>query len=191
MPNISKISGFRPVKYQDGKPFFGAGNVYVVAAGQTVVPGDVVYSTGTANSAGVPEVTGVASALMVGPVLGVVNAKLDPITGKMTSGGITLDTPQTATAGAYILVCDSPNVVCEAEKASFAVTDVGANLDVSGSAGGSATTGVSSQLVGTTTVNASWRVIGLALRPDNETGAFAKVLVVPNAHFLKATVAAN
>lgn len=193
MANVSRINGFRPVKHINGSPFNGQGNIYVVASGQTVVPGDVVYTTGTGQTGtGVPEVTAVASGLMAGPVIAVINAKLDPVTGKMTSGGITLDTPQTAGAGAYVVVADSPDIVCEVEKASFALTDIGLNLDVTGTAGGNATSGVSQQFLGTATTNASWRVLGMVQRPDVDTvGAFSKLLVTPNAHYLKAGTTAN
>jgi hypothetical protein len=191
MANVSRINGFRLVRNQNAS-FTGQGNFYVVASGQTVVPGDVVYSTGTgATGTGIAEVTGVASALMVGVVLSVVNSKLDPVTGKMTAGSIALDTPQTATGGAYVLVADAPDIICEVEKASFAVTDIGQNLDVTGAAGGNSV-GVSNQFLGTATTNASWRVLGMVQRPDIDTvGAFSRVLVTPNAHFLKASVTAN
>lgn len=191
MANVSRINGFRLVRNQNAA-FTGQGNFYVVASGQTLVPGDVVYSTGTgAATTGIAEVTGVASALMVGVVLSVVNTKLDPVTGKMTAGGIVLDTPQTATGGAYVLVADAPDIICEVEKASFAVTDIGQNLDVTGATGGN-TAGVSSQFLGTATTNGSWRVLGMVQRPDIDTvGAFSRVLVTPNAHFLKASVTAN
>lgn len=193
MANITRINGFRPVKHVNGSPFNGQGNIYVVASGQTVVPGDVVYTTGTGSATtGVPEVTATASALMAGVVIAVINAKVDPVTGKMSGGAIALDTPQTATAGQYVVVADSPDLVCEVEKASFAITDIGANLDVTGSSGGNATTGVSLQFLGTATTNGSWRVLGMVQRPDVDTiGAFSKLLVTPNAHYLKAGTTAN
>ena len=193
MANVSRINGFRPVKHVNGSPFNGQGNIYVVATGQTLAVGDVAYTTGTGGATtGVPEVTGTASALMAGPVIAIINAKLDPVTGKMTSGSISLDIPQTASAGQYVVIADSPDLVCEVEKASFAITDIGLNLDVTGTAGGTASTGTSQQFLGTTSTNGSWRVLGMVQRVDVDTvGAYSKLLVTPNAHYLKASVTAN
>jgi hypothetical protein len=192
MANVSRINGFRPVKHVNGSPFNGQGNIYVVASGQTLAVGDVAYTTGTGQTGtGVPEVTGTASALMAGPVIAIINAKLDPVTGKMTSGSISLDIPQVAAAGAYVVIADSPDIVCEVEKASFALTDIGQNLDVTGTAGGGST-GTSQQFLGTATTNASWRVLGMVQRVDVDTvGAYSKLLVTPNAHYLKVSVTAN
>ena len=193
MANVSRINGFRPVKHVNGSPFNGQGNIYVVASGQTLAVGDVAFTTGTGSSTtGIPEVTATASALMAGPVIAIINAKLDPVTGKMTAGSISLDLPQVAAAGSYVVIADSPDLVCEVEKASFAITDIGANLDGTGTAGGTAATGTSQQFLGTATTNGSWRVLGMVQRVDVDTiGAFSKVLVTPNAHYLKAGTTAN
>lgn len=195
---LSKKGGFKAVKHMNGSPYSGQSNVYVVASGQTFVPGDVVKLTGTSVS-GFPEITAATAAAsenIVGVVVGLVNNKLDPVYGKMSTGTISLDTPQTATAGAYVLVADATDVVFSVEKATFTATDVGANLDISGSAGGN-TVGVSQQILGTGTTAGNFKVIGLDLTFQSLDPSVAgqsgyaqpvagdtnpRVLVVANAH---------
>jgi len=197
---LSKKGGFKAVKHVNGSPYNGQSNIYVVASGQTLVPGDVVKLTGTSVN-GIPEVTAAtaaASEVIVGAVTGTVpgGAKLDPVFGKMTSGSISLDNPQTATAGAYVYVADSPDVVYSVEKATFTATDTGANLDISGAAGGN-TVGVSNQILGTGTTAGNFKVIGLDLTYQSLDPTVAgqsgyaqpipgdtnpRVLVVANAH---------
>ena len=86
----------------------------------------------------------------VGVVVGIVNAKRDPVTGKMTAGSISLDTPQyrPASTAQYVLVADDPDLVFEVEATnagsaySFAVADVGLNANVHAGSG-STTAGTS------------------------------------------------
>lgn len=204
---LSKKGGFKAVKHVNGSPYNGASNIYVVATGQTFVPGDVVKLDGAATATGIATVTaasGAASEQILGVVVGVVNAKLDPLFGGMTSGTISLDTPQVATAGGYVLVADSPDVVFSVEKATFTATDVGLNLDVSGAAGGN-TVGVSNQILGAATTAGNFKVLGLDLTYQSLDPSVAgqsgyaqpvagdsnvRVLVVPNAHIFNATTAA-
>lgn len=162
---LSKKGGFKAVKHVNGSPYNGASNIYVVASGQSFVPGDVVKLDGTSTATGIATVTaaaGAASELVLGVVVGVVNAKLDPMFGKMTTGTISLDTPQVATAGAYVLVADSPDIVFSVEKATYTATDVGLDLDVSGAAGGNSV-GSSLQILGTATTAGNFKVLGLDL----------------------------
>ena len=160
---LSKKGGYKPVKHINGSPYNGQSNIYVVASGQSFVPGDAVKLTGTSVN-GYQEVTAAvaaASEQIVGVVVGIVNSKFDPMYGSMSTGTISLDTPQVANvAGQYILVADSPDIVFSVEKAAFAAGDTGANLDVSGAAGGN-TVGVSNQICGTGTTAGNFKVIGL------------------------------
>lgn len=204
---LSKKGGFKAVKQINGSPYTGASNIYVVASGQSFVPGDVVKLDGTATASGIATVTAAtaaASEAIIGVVVGVVNPKLDPLFGGLTTGTISLDTPQVATAGAYVLVADSPDVVFSVEKATFTATDVGANLDISGAAGGN-TVGVSAQILGTGTTAGNFKVLGLDLTYQSLDPSVAgqsgyaqpvagdtnpRVLVVANAHTFKSTTAA-
>lgn len=182
MANVSKVSGFRPVKHLNGSPFSGAGNLYTVKSATKLVPGDLVKLTGGASQNGIAEVDAATNdAAVLGAVIGIVPAKMDPVTGKMSNGSVSLDTPLSVTGGstpAYVLVADSPDVIYEAQKATFSAADVGtsAGFDFTGSAGGDATTGTSAMSV-TDTATGVIQVIGLVQRVDNEAGASAKVLV--------------
>lgn len=161
---LSKKGGFKAVKHLSGSPYNGQVNVYSVASG-TLVPGDVVKLDGTANAKGIPTVVAATSAgseNILGAVAGIANNKLDPIFGTMSTGTISLDTPQVASAGGYVYVTDATDVIYSVEKASFAATDVGLNLDISGAAGGNAV-GVSNEILGTATTGATWKVIGIDL----------------------------
>jgi hypothetical protein len=123
--------GFKPVKHLNGSPYNGQANMYVVGANVTLVPGDVVTIDGTGNASGLPTCTiGTAAAIPCGVVVGVVNAKFDPVLGKMTSGSVLLDTPQTAVQGSYVLVADSPDLVMETEIATYVQADVNLNFEL-------------------------------------------------------------
>lgn len=206
---LSKKGGFKAVKHVNGSPYNGQCNIYVVASGQTLVPGDVVKTTGT-SVAGIAEVTaatGAASEMILGAVVGIVpgGTKLDPVFGKMSTGTISLDNPQTATAGGYVYVADSPDVIYSVEKAAVALTDVGANLDVSGAAGGN-TVGVSQQILGVATTAGNFKVIGFDLTFQSLDPTVAgqsgfaqvaggdsngRVLVTPANHVYQGATAAN
>lgn len=181
MANISKISGFKPVKHINGSPYSGQANIYAVVSGTKLVPGDLVKLTGAASQNGIAEVSAATNdAAVLGAVVGVVPAKMDPITGRMSAGSISLDTPVSVTGGAtaaYVLVSDSPDTVYEAQKATFSAADVGTTggFDFTGTVGGDAVTGTSSFAI-TDTATGVVQVLGLVQRVDNESGAFAKVL---------------
>ena len=182
MPNISKINGFKPVKHITGAPYTGQANIYAVKSGEKFVAGDPVKLSAGASQGGVAEVTVATNdAAVLGVVVGVVPAKMDPVTGKMSAGSISLDTPVSVTGGstpAFVLVADSPDIIYEVQKASFTATDVGTagGFDFAGTQGGDAATGTSNFYV-TDTATGVVQVLGLVQRVDNEAGPYAKVLV--------------
>jgi len=205
MANTSKINGFKPVKHINGSPYNGQSNIYATAAsdGTALFVGDVVKLAADGNADGIQIVTaataGVAGtgAAVLGVVVGVINTKLDPVSGKMTAGGITLDTPvyRPASTAQYVLVADSTDIVCEVEATnggssySFAVADVGQNANLYAGAG-STTTGTSAHSLDLgdkgTTATLPFKILGVVNRVDNEkTGAATKVLVSLNNHQLK------
>lgn len=202
MANVSRINGFRPVKHITGAPYNGQANVYAVSASNAtaVFVGDTVKLAADGNADGYqlvnPHAAGVAGTgqALVGVVVGIIPAKLDPITGKMTAGSTTLDTPQylAATTAGYVLVADSPDIVCEVQATnagnsySFAVADIGQNCNVNAGAG-SATSGTSAYSADLndkgTTATLPFKILGVVQRVDNETtGAFTKILVALNNH---------
>jgi hypothetical protein len=191
MPNISKINGFRPVKHLSGSPWMGNANIYYVSsAGADMGVGDVVKLGSTSSASGIQTVAlAAAGDAVVGVVVGVINSKLDPVTGAMTSGSISLDTPQYIASGGsgFVLVCDDPTVVYEVETSNGTplATDVGLNINHAVTAF-STTRGISQQTIdfGTeaATATLTFKLLGFVQRPDNEIGASAKMLVKINNH---------
>lgn len=197
MANISRIQGFRPVKHLSGAPYNGQTNVYYIsAAAANIGVGDLVVNAGSGNTlSGVPTVTGVAagSTAACGVIVGVLNAKVDPIAGAMTGGSIALDTPQFVASGAsaYVLVADDPDLVFEAETSNGTpgVADLGLNASHAATAF-DATRGISQQTVdmGTkaTTAALTLKLLSFVQRVDNDiAAASAKVHVVINNHQYK------
>ena len=206
MANTSRVNGFRPVAHLTGAPYNGQATLYAVNAsdGTALFPGDAVKFATGANSDGINYVTALAAGTAgtgqaaVGVVVGVIPAKIDPVTGKMTAGAISsLDTPvyRAASTAAYILVADSPDVLFEVEattagaSGSLAVADIGKNINLFAGAG-STTTGTSAHSVDLadkgTAATLPFKIHSVGRRIDNEPGGNAtKVLVYINNHQLK------
>jgi len=205
MANISKINGFRPVKHVTGAPYNGQSNIYAVAAGDATAlfVGDVVKLAADANAQGVQYVTAHAAGVAgtgqpaLGVVVGVINTKLDPVTGNMSSGSISLDTPvyRPASTAQYVLVADSPDLIYEVEATaagsaySFALADVGQNANIFAGAG-STSTGNSAHSLNMsdkgTAATLPFKITGVAAKVGNEvTGNYTKVNVQINNHQFK------
>lgn len=193
MANTSKISGFRPVKHVNGSPYSGQAEIFATATGDgtALFVGDPVILAGSADSEGVATVQrAAAGAAVLGVVVGVINTKLDPVGGKMSTGSVALDTPQyrVASTATYVLVCTDPSVVYETELTTggsaytYLVADVGLNMD-GYYATGSTTTGVSACALDAstkaTTATLQFKLLGAVPRPDNErvTGSSTAVKV--------------
>lgn len=196
MANTSRISGFRPVNSAVGGAFQGQGRVYAVLASDATAlfVGDPVKLDGAGHTNGMASVTkATAGASVLGVCVGVLPAKMDPVSGTMTAGAITLDTPvyRAASTLTYVLVNDDPMQIYEVEAVtganavySFAVADIGLNADLA-TVAGSTTTGVSAAALDmatkATTATLQWKVIGTVNRVDNDaTGNNTKVLVKIN-----------
>lgn len=201
MANVSRVRGFRPVKHITGAPYNGQANIYEVPAGETipVFVGDLVVLSNSAATDAYPAVEARVTAAQaagpyVGAVVGILNAKLDPINGTLSTGSIALDTPvyRPASTKQYVLVADAPDLVFEAEAdAAVAAASVGLNVGVvegDGSASlGSLTTGASGMQVDgssvATTSTLPLQIVGFTKSPDNEINATAnKVWVRINVH---------
>jgi len=201
MANQSRINGFKPVKHLTGAPYNGQSTLYEVPAGETVAifVGDLVKLSSSASTSGlaaVETVVAASSQVAVGPILGavvgVVNAKLDPLDGNMTGGSIALDTPQyrAASTKQFVLVADSPDLIFEAEAdASVALASIGLNADVGAAAhtsslvNGASPMYVYSTTAPDTTATRPLQIVGIVKRADNEAAAaYNKVLVRINVH---------
>ena len=199
MPNTSRINGFRPVKHVTGAPYNGQANMYAVLAsdGTALFVGDPVKLDGSASAGGVASITKAgATDQTLGVVVGFVPLKIDPVTGAMTTGSTSLDTPQyrPASTAMYAMVCDADDVVYEVEQTTgsnasytFLVADVGLNTGHT-TVAGSTTTGASGAALDmaskATTATLPWKILGAVQRVDNETvsgtSTSVKVLVKLN-----------
>jgi len=203
MANTSRVSGFRPVKHFSGAPYNGQANLYEVSVSETVpiFVGDFVVRSTNASTSGLVTVKSlsaattandVTSGVIIGAVVGIVNTKLDPLDGKLTTGSVSLDTPQYAANGvkSFVLVADSPDLIFEAQAtSSYALADIGLNADVGCLAVADQGTnyGTSGMYVNATAPTASAsrpvHVVGYVKRVDNEApGAYNKVLVQITTH---------
>lgn len=201
MANQSRINGFKPVKHLTGAPYNGQSTLYEVSSSDSnpVFVGDLVKLSTNASTSGVPCVQSVVAAssqITAGPILGavvgVLNAKMDPLDGLMTGGSIALDTPQyrVASTKQFVLVADDPGLIYEAEAdAAVTLANIGFNVGVGASAHTNPLiTGASPMYVySTTTPDATstrpLQIVGQVKRADNETAAaFNKVLVRINVH---------
>jgi hypothetical protein len=203
MANISRVNGFQPVKHQNGSPYNGQTNIYEFAVGETVplFVGDAVlrsteastsgYVTVKSLSAHATDANDVVAGVVQGVVVGIINPKLDPITGKLSTGSISLDTPQYCPAGtkAFVLVADAIDTIFEIQATgSYALADIGLNADVGVLANAaSKVSGNSPMYVNATSPTASAsrpvHVIGFSPKIDNEgVAAYNKLLVQFTTH---------
>lgn len=200
MANTSKINGFKPVKHLNGSAYNGQANLYEVPAGEAVPVfiGDLVKLSDSAGTTVYPTceaVVGASAQIAAGPILGavvgIVNVKTDPTSGIMSTGTISLDTPvyRPASTKQFVLVADANDIIYEAEAdASVAAASIGLNVGVGASAHtnplltGASPMYVYSTTAPDTTSTRPLQIVGIVNRPDNEIGAFSKVLVRINVH---------
>ncbi len=204
MANTSRVNGFKPVKHMNGSPYNGQANIYEASASDTIpmFVGDLVTYSTNASTSGYQVVKSISSSataqndvtsgVIVGAIVGIINAKQDPVTGKLSAGSISLDTPnfRAASTKQFVLVADAIDLVFEAQStASYALADVGLNADIGtlAVAGNQTTTGQSGMYVNETAPTASasrpLHVLSYVNRPDNEApAANQKVLVMITTH---------
>jgi len=183
MSSVSRLNGFRPVKTITGAPYNGGANVYFVPASDSsvIMVGDAVKLLGDARAAtGAATVTRVSAGtdIPVGIVVGILFSgvgdaqNVPPVTD--------LNTPvyRRASTDRYLLVCDDPNVIYEAQylPTSVAAATITANVGLNGSfdvTAGSTTSGASGMSIAAlslTTATLPLKVVGFPQRPDNIPG---------------------
>ena len=166
--------------------------MYSIAAsyGTALYIGDPVISSGTADANGVP---GIAIGATTGALRGV-------IVGLGVSEGLMADPtnldrmyrPASDSRVWYAMVADDPNIIFEVQEESngtqLAATEVGLNtVSKSGTGNGYVSGWMIPSATGATpntTATLQLRLLGLARRPDNAFGAYAKWLVQINVHEL-------
>lgn len=192
MANANRPSGFTPVGYLNGSPWTGKARLYSIAAnyGTALYIGDPVISSGTADANGVP---GIAIANTTGAVRGVIVglSKYEGMVGNPSNLDITYR-PASDPAVWYAMVADDPNIIFEVQEESngtqLAATEIGLNtISKSGAGNGYVSGWMIPSATGATpntTATLQVRLLGLARKPNNAFGAYAKHLVQFNVHEL-------
>lgn len=206
MANINAPKGFSPVGNIQGGSWNQQGRLYAIPTTDTTnsyAVGDVVMSLASADADGIPFVQKWAgatttSALPLGIIVGIRVA--DPGVSLVASS---LDLTQsyisagTRTAVRYVYVVDDPMVLFEAQfdATAIALTDLHKNAAVTVTAGQtlSQSSPMSSMVLTAPAVTATLpiRLLGLIQRPDNATGAYARVLCKWNYHEFGVTAGAS
>lgn len=177
MPNANNPRGLVPLRdASSGRETGGLEQFAVAAADATALfIGDPVVKTGTADGAGVAIVTRSAAA---GPITGVVE-------GFVPNG--TTDTAgyRAASTAAYVLVRTDSSELFEIQDTAGAIVaaDIGLNVSMTMTAGSTFTKRSAVTVDGATkaaTATLPLKIIGLAQKPGNDYGAFAKLLVKIN-----------
>lgn len=184
MANADAARGLSPVAYLGGACYTGGANRYYVPSSDStaIYVGGLVKLAGSADSDGVPSVTGNVSTG-------------DAVVGVVTSvEAVTADSDiyRAASTERYVYVADDPNLLFEVQEDStggaLAATDVGSVADLTGFTSGSTSTGLSSIEIDSSTATASGDgsedvvIVRMARKPDNEIGDNANWLVRLNNH---------
>lgn len=204
MANVNRPNGFSPVGLLSGASWNEQGRLYAIAndASNTYAIGDVVMSAQSADADGIPYVTKwggatTTSALPLGIIVGIRTA--DP--------GVSLQGNTLALEKAYlplnsgtryVYVVDDPNILFEAQFDSTAIASANLHQNAAVTVTANQTSLSQSAPYSSTvltgpavTATLPVRVLGLVQRPDNATGAYARVLCKWNFHEFGVTAGAS
>jgi len=195
MANVNAPFGLRPVKTINGASWNDQGNLYHIPAGDTSAYyiGDVVKSAANADANGVPDV---AKAAGTDVLRGVIVGVLASVPYGTSLQGATLDLantfiPATKTRDYYVMVNDDPETVFECQGDATATNQVAANSNKNASLTITAPTAPgqwSNTVISSSTINTTntlnMKLMGLAQKPNNAFGAYARWLVKINLHEL-------
>ena len=182
MANVSRVKGFRALRYSSGAPYNGSGIPMLFANDSTAVfIGDVVNYGGTAGAAGLV-ISGMDVEGMPTVIQSTNTTTLDGIAGVVVGilQDTTLPSKYAVASGGNRIVLVEPlgsEVVYEVQEDgvgnNIAATAIGANIGFNSGAG-STVTGMSAysldSSVTATTVTYPLRLLGLVKRPDNALG---------------------
>lgn len=177
MANAANPRGLVPLRDAGSKYETGGVEMFFVPAsdGTALYKGDPVVKNGSSDAAGVASVVRAAAA---GPITGVVE-------GFMPNGTTDIAGFRAASTAAYVLVRTDPNTLFEIQDTagSIVAADVGLNVSMTMTAG-SAITRASAVTVDNatkaTTATLPLKIVGLKQVPNNDFGAFAKLVVKIN-----------
>jgi hypothetical protein len=190
MANADKPMGLKPVSHLLGIPWSGGCHTYYIPSSDNnaFAIGDPVKSAGSADSNGVASVTlGTAGSPLRGAIVGF--GRYEHLMADPNS----LDTniiPATKTHDYYAMVADDPFIIFEAQEigtgTALTAVAVGLNADLVAAANNGFISGWEiDNTTEATTATLNVRLLGLVRRSDNAFGAYAKWLVMINAHELK------
>lgn len=186
MANVSRVNGFRPVRYLSGAPWNGKVSKYITDGSAAIFVGDLVKLSTTGNADGFRTIVQAAAGdACVGVVVGFM-----PDYSNLNAAPYRL-----ANTTRIAFVVDDPNVLFEAQEDGdtdpLETADIGSNVEfIVGS--GDTTTGQSGMQIDSsehaTTADHSLKLIEVVQRADNEfpTGgtAFTRWVVKINNHQL-------
>lgn len=191
MANANTPMGLVPVAFLSGSPWNGQARQYYIPSsdGNAFAIGDPVSYAGGADA------NGIASVTLSTPgsgILGVIVSAGGTVYGGPSADPANLNTtviPATKTKGYYVLVCDSPDVVFEVQEigtgTQLTAAEVGLNANlVAGTNSGYMSGWLVTNTTEAVTATLDVRLLGLAPRPGNAFGAYAKWLVKINNHQL-------
>jgi hypothetical protein len=191
MANLDAAFGLRPVRYLSGAPWNGAYNEYPIASGYAT---NLLFGDPVKMVAGGTIERAAAGDTVIGVFIG---CRYSPSASEKAAGVVPLQRKywpaSTVASDAMAMVVDDPAVIfevqCDDDSADIASTDVGANADLLIGSGSTVTclSGVELDSSSVTASSAQVRIIRLVPRDDNAWGDFAKVEVLINEHFYKAT----
>jgi hypothetical protein len=194
MANVNRANGLSPIGNFQGGSWNQQGRLYCISSSDstnTYAIGDIVKTAGSADANGIPMVTKMtASDVPLGIIVGIRVA--DP---GVSLVGTTLDLannfiPKSKARNYYVYVVDDPMVLFEVQfdSTNVALSNLHQNAALTITADQSSTLSPSSPSSSTvvtspaTTNTLPIRLLGLVQRPDNSTGAYARVVAKFNIH---------
>jgi hypothetical protein len=185
MANTSRPAGLSPVGYLNGAAYNGQARLYFVPSTNTTAfaIGDPVDLAGSADTNGVPSIAlANAGSQCIGAVVGV-GENEGTVANINTPNSIIA--PATKTRPYYLMVADDPATIFQIQESgtALAAANVGQNANfVSGANNGYVSGYQLDNSTTETTTTLSLKLLGLARKPDNAFGTYAKWLVMINSH---------
>lgn len=204
MANPNAPHGLNPVGYINGAPWNGKANLYFIPSsdGLAYYIGDIVQSSASADTNGVPGVVRLANGGSGAAVTSrgvIVGIQVSPVgvgaqaltTGNVVNLNLT-NIPATKTVNYYVLVADDPNLIFEVmgDNAGTLTLATSINNNASFTQGTPQASDVISRTVLatasiTTTNTLPLKILGLPYRPNVDNTANTPLLVAWNTHEFK------
>jgi len=203
MPNVSRPTGFRPVRFLSGAPYNGKVNLYFIPAtdATAMAVGDLVDLAGNADANGVPIIARATAANgpFLGAIVGFLPSGTNPVDGVLGTGtaDLSLSGFRPASTARYALVADDPDLIFMAQATgAFTAADTGLNASVSlGTAASNGGAGMSNMQVDmatkATTNTLGLHILGAVRSVENDLSdtSNVKLEVMINQHRLGKGVA--